>query len=61
MMNEAEEATLNVARSLLSPVEVETLAGLIHLRHHASTHVRISANIELIPILSKLKSKIGVC
>ena len=60
-MNPSEEATLNTARSVLSPVEVEKLAGLIHLRHHASAHVRISANIELIPLLSKLKAKIGVC
>jgi hypothetical protein len=54
-MNPSEEATLNTARSVLTREEVETLAGLIHLRHHASAHVRITANIALIPILAKIK------
>jgi hypothetical protein len=54
-MNSAETATLNTARSVLTREEVETLAGLIHLRHHASAHVRISANLALIPILAKIK------
>jgi hypothetical protein len=54
-MNQAEEATLNTARSLLTAEEVETLAGLIHLRHSPRAIVRIAANVELIPILAKIK------
>ena len=58
-MSEAEQATLDKARELLSPVVIAKLAGLIHLRHHASATVRIAANMELMPILTDLRAKLS--
>jgi hypothetical protein len=62
-MNAREESTLmNIARSSLTVEELETLAGLIRLRHSPRAYVRISANVELIPMMSNLLAKIkGVC
>lgn len=58
-MNQAESATLDKARGLLTREEVERLSGLVHLRHHASATVRIAANMELMPILFDLKVKMS--
>ena len=59
MVNEAELATLHKARELLSPVEIEKLAGLIHLRHSTHALVRIAANMELMPILTDLRARLS--